>query len=392
MPGEPMIRKLCHCGLITLLIMGCQSKLDSFQQLVKELDEAEQEIRQRRDAVSEKIQEYNESNPDRTIDPSSLERLALDPGEAETLNQMLAAERDISYRGLLSEVVTINGRVRGLRERIIELQDQLPAPYLVERGDTHQAVSEQYLVENHGLTPREAGAIVQDAALVEELHVGFQVWLLYRDGIFGTYVTQGRASVSPGLAQRQARQRVVRTIESLTGERDMARTEADSLQELHDNLQERILFLRAEEIRLQTALSTLDQAVTEATERVVRGEEERQVLEAKLNSVFYAVDSMDRWKDRKVIVDPFFGSPRVRSLDRVEFEHAQDLRQDRIVTFDIRDYPSLKQFKKVDVFPRSFKANEQYVVSFSEDRAQAFVKLLTPEVFSGQKLIFALRD
>jgi hypothetical protein len=387
-----MIRKLYHFVLIALLILGCQSKLDSFQQLVKELDEVEQEIRLRRDAVSEKIQDFNESNPDRTIDPSSLERLALDPGEAETLSQMLGAERDVSYRGLLSEIVTVNGRVRGLRERIIELQDQLPAPYLVERGDTHQAVSERYLIENHGLTPREAGEIIQDAALVEELHVGFQVWLLYRDGIFGTYVTQGRASASPGRAQRQARQRVVRTIETLTGERDMARTEADSLQELHDNLQERILFLRAEEDRLQTAISTLDQVVTEAAARVVRGEKQREILEAKLNSVYYAVDSMDGWKERKVIVDPFFGSPRVRSLDRVKFEHAQDLRQDRIVTFDLRDYPSLKQFKKVDVFPRSFKADEQYVVSFSEDGDRAFVKLLSPAVFSGQKLIFALRD
>ena len=85
-------------------------------------------------------------------------------------------------------------------------------------------------------------------------------------------------------------------------------------------------------------------------------------------------------------------SPRVRSLERVLFENTQDLRANKIVTFDLRDYPQLKKFKRVDLFPRSFKAGQEYIVSFNEDRDQAFVKLLKPDVFSGQKLIFALRD
>ncbi|MEE2710531.1 MAG: hypothetical protein VYA69_13150 [Gemmatimonadota bacterium] len=387
-----MIRYIGLISLAALVLTGCERKLDTFQQLVKQLDEAEQEIRTRREEVQQKIQDYNAAHPERKIDPSSLEQMALDPRQAEALNQLLSDEQDVSYRGLLSEIVAVNGQVSALQEHVLDLQDQLPAPYTVQVGDTHQDVSVRYLVENHGLAPREARGIADDAALVEELYVGFQIWMLYRDGVFGTYVTRGDAKVSPGRAQRQARQRVTRTIETLTDERNFARSEADSIQELHDNLQERILFLRAEESRLQTEIASLAHSRDKAVAMVEFSEQQRAKLEERVNSVFYAVDTMKNWKDKKVISDPFFASPRVRSLERVLFENTQDLRANKIVTFDLRDYPQLKKFKRVDLFPRSFKAGQEYVVSYNEDRDQAFVKLLKPDVFSGQKLIFALRD
>lgn len=387
-----MIRYIGLVSLAALVLTGCERKLDTFQQLVKQLDEAEQEIRTRREEVQQKIEDYNAGHPERKIDPSSLEQMALDPRQAEALNQLLSNEQDVSYRGLLSEIVAVNGQVSALQEHILDLQDQLPAPYTVQVGDTHQDVSVRYLVENHGLAPREARGIADDAALVEELYVGFQIWMLYRDGVFGTYVTRGTAKVSPGRAQRQARQRVARTIETLTDERNFARSEADSIQELHDNLQERILFLRAEESRLQTEIASLAHSRDKAVAMVEFSEQQRAKLEERVNSVFYAVDTMKNWKDKKVIADPFFASPRVRSLERVLFENTQDLRANKIVTFDLRDYPQLKKFKRVDLFPRSFKAGQEYIVSYNEDRDQAFVKLLKPDVFSGQKLIFALRD
>ena len=387
-----MVKHICLAVIISLVLTGCERKLDTFQQLVQELDETEKEIRVRQDEIREMVHNYNASHPDGDqVDAFNIERMLLDPDEVDLLNRMLENEQDVSYRGLLSEIVDDHTQIIALQERLRRLQDQLPAPYTVQVGDTHRDVSLRYLMENHKMPIREAREVIDKTALVEEMYTGYQIWMLYQNGVFGSYVTQGTASVSPGRAQRQAKQRVARKIEALTDERDVARIQADSLQELHDTLRERLIFLRNEESRLQTEIAVLKQAHDTATARVEMSEQQRQMLEARLNSIFYEVDTMDRWKEKKVIADPLFGSPRVKSLAGVQFSQSHDLRENKILTFDLRDFPELKRFKQVDLFPRSFKAGQEYVASFDDDGDYVYVKILKPDVFAGQKIIFALR-
>ena len=44
-------------------------------------------------------------------------------------------------------------------------------------------------MENHRLAAAEARDDVEQTALVESQNVGNKVWLLYKDGLLGTYVT-----------------------------------------------------------------------------------------------------------------------------------------------------------------------------------------------------------
>lgn len=385
-----MVKYLCIAVIAGFVLAGCGRKLDTFQQMVQELDEAEKDIRSRQDEIRTMIQEYNAAHPDaQKIDASSIETMVMKPEEVETLNQMLANEQDVSYKGLVTEIVESHNQIRALQDRVRQVQQELPAPYTVQVGDTHSGVSINYLMENHGLSRQEAGNVVEKTALVEELYVGFQIWMLYKDGMFGTYVTQGTAPVSPGRAQQQAKQRIARKIDVITGERDYARVQADSLQELHDTLQERIVFLRNEENRLQMDIASLQASRDEAMVRVEMSEQQRKALETQLNSIYYEVDTLDGWKRKKVIADPLFGSPRVRSLATVQFSQSQDLRENNMVMFDSRSFPELRQIKRIDVFPRSFKEGEEYVVSVEGDRA--YFKILKPDAFAGQKVIFALR-
>lgn len=379
-------------ALVAVLCMNCGHEMDTFQELVKEMDETEQEIKTRQEEIRTRIQNYNAANPNRQIDTATMDRMVLDPDQAEALNQLLGDEKDVSYRGLVQEIVDGHKQIDILQERVRLLQESLPAPYTVQSGDTHLDISLRYLVENHGLTADQAREAVEQVALVEDLRAGFKIWLLYRDGDFGTYVTQGTSSVSPGRAQRAARQLITDRISNLTTERNTAQTMADSLQVLHDNLQERILFLRDEESRLQTEIASLAEARDAAIAKSNKAEQQSLLLESQINSVFYAVNTMDHWKEIRVISDPFFGGPRVKSLDKVDFSASHDLREGQILTFDTLTFPELKRIKKVDVFPRTFKAGQDYVVSFDESGDSAFIKLLKPDVFAGQKLLFALRD
>jgi hypothetical protein len=318
--------------------------------------------------------------------------MVLDSDQAEALSQRLGQEKDVSYRGLIQEIVDTHKQVDILQERIRLLQESLPAPYTVQSGDRHLDVALRYLMENHGLRANQAREAVAQVALVEDLHVGYKIWLLYRDGDFGTYVTQGTASISPGKAQRTAKQRIANRITTLVEERNTAQIFADTLQILHDNLQERILFLRSEESQLQSRIATLAQARDAALAKSDMAEQQGRMLEQQLNSIFYAVNTMDHWKELGVISDPFFGGPRVKSLAKVRFSESHDLRAGNILAFSTLTFPELKRIKKVDVFPRTFKDGQEYIVSFDESGDQAFVKLLKPDVFLAQRVIFALRD
>jgi len=386
------MRSVLFFCLVAILSMNCGHQMEPFQELVKELDETEQEIRTKQESIRSRIQEYNADNPKKQIDTETLNRMVLDSDQAEALSQRLGQEKDVSYRGLIQEIVDTHKQVDILQERIRLLQESLPAPYTVQSGDRHLDVALRYLMENHGLRANQAREAVAQVALVEDLHVGYKIWLLYRDGDFGTYVTQGTASISPGKAQRTAKQRIANRITTLVEERNTAQIFADTLQILHDNLQERILFLRSEESQLQSRIATLAQARDAALAKSDMAEQQGRMLEQQLNSIFYAVNTMDHWKELGVISDPFFGGPRVKSLAKVRFSESHDLRAGNILAFSTLTFPELKRIKKVDVFPRTFKDGQEYIVSFDESGDQAFVKLLKPDVFLAQRVIFALRD
>jgi hypothetical protein len=389
---EAVMRSVLFFCLVAILSMNCGHQMEPFQELVKELDETEQEIRTKQESIRSRIQEYNADNPKKQIDTQTLNRMVLDSDQAEALSQRLGQEKDVSYRGLIQEIVDTHKQVDILQERIRLLQESLPAPYTVQSGDRHLDVALRYLMENHGLRANQAREAVAQVALVEDLHVGYKIWLLYRDGDFGTYVTQGTASISPGKAQRTAKQRIANRITTLVEERNTAQIFADTLQILHDNLQERILFLRSEESQLQSRIATLAQARDAALAKSDMAEQQGRMLEQQLNSIFYAVNTMDHWKELGVISDPFFGGPRVKSLAKVRFSESHDLRAGNILAFSTLTFPELKRIKKVDVFPRTFKDGQEYIVSFDESGDQAFVKLLKPDVFLAQRVIFALRD
>jgi hypothetical protein len=378
------------------LIMGCATEIETFEELVERLNETEQEIRDRQDEIQATISQFNETHPENQVDAESLTNMALNPDHEAVLNEMLATEADVSYRGLVQEIIDTRGEVAGLQQEMQDLRDDLPAPYTVQRGDSHLQIALEYLMENHGLAAAEARDAVEQTALVESLHVGNQVWLLYMDGILGSYVTQGTADMSPGRAQRIARARINRKIATLTDERDAAQARAafiaDSLNQVKDMLEERIVFLRSEEERLNGQIAMLSEARDEALAQRDMEEQARLEAEMKLNSIFYAVNTMDHWKDSRVIKDPFFGGPRVESLSGVGFSQSQDLREGTVLTIELSAFPSLKSIKKVDVFPRTFRDGQDYVVAFHPSGERVSIELLAPDNFTGQNVLFALRD
>jgi hypothetical protein len=188
---------------------GSIKNIEDLQHRVAKLNELNQDIEHKRNEVYSLIREYNAARPDSAkFDITSFDTLMGAP-EKELLKAMFNEEKDISYSGLLKAIVQKNNEIVDLKAKINELRNQLPEPYVIKPGDTHYDIVLNYLMTKHGLSKSEALKVAWRTALIDELLPNNEVWLMYRNGVVGSFVTQGIAPVSPMTVHVLAKQRLL---------------------------------------------------------------------------------------------------------------------------------------------------------------------------------------
>lgn len=118
----------------------------------------------------------------------------------------LAKERDSLQRQLetsqgadevlRSELKTRDEQLTALEGQIRAAGAVTPDSVSALEGDRHDRLAMDYL-RSKGVGTSEAYRLVSQVALTEVLLPGFKVWFLYRNGQFGTWVSQGAAATSP---------------------------------------------------------------------------------------------------------------------------------------------------------------------------------------------------
>lgn len=231
--------------IVVFFISSCGKKkpedIKEFQELITELDHRNADIMQKRQEIQDILQAYNQSVPEeKKVKFNFGDGQVMTPEEEKTIRELLQKEKDVSYQGLLKQVVEKNSDIENLQRQIAELQSRLPKPYDVKRGDTHYKLCVKYVMEVEGLSRAQADSLVDRVALITDLVKGFQVWFYYNNGVFGTFVTQGTAKISPSRLARITRRKVIEEA------RAQGRTQAfeeimDSLQRhsMYDSLQEK---------------------------------------------------------------------------------------------------------------------------------------------------------
>lgn len=187
--------------LLCLLIFttNCSNELtfDDFKSSVNEINRQQRELFEKSEDVSKMIRKVNKKFPNEkiTFDTS----LGLSGEQEQKLLGLIQNEKDVTTKGLLQELLDSEKEIFELKENIQEIQDQLPKPYIVKRGDSHMKVAVSYLMDVEGLDKQSARKLVDQVALVDEMIPGFYIWLYYNKETndFGTYVTQGEAKVNP---------------------------------------------------------------------------------------------------------------------------------------------------------------------------------------------------
>jgi len=187
--------------ILAFIISACSSKPENvadFQDLVGRLDQKTNSIQQMNKEMSDLVRQYNQGkSPEERVKFSGIDSLGFDEKQQSALKDMLDKEENVNYRGLLQKIVEKTDEAASLQSEIENLRAKLPAPKRVKMGDTHFLVAKDYLVKEQGLDEKSAKALIDRVALIDEVVPGFDIWLYYNDGVFGTYVTQGSSRISP---------------------------------------------------------------------------------------------------------------------------------------------------------------------------------------------------
>jgi hypothetical protein len=303
--------------------------------------------------------------------------MLLTQDQKRALEARIQIEKDSSRRGLLREILDQDLELHALSDHLLQLKASLPSPEIAGLGDSHYGLALRFL-KSHGQSDAQARSTLSRVILSERLAPGFEVYHFYANGEYGTWVAQGKATLSPeALAARDP--------DTLASERDTAvatgqrlQRELGLLESQKQHIEQEIASIQAERARFLEGQASL------------RSEHEQQV--ASLNALHYLVGTRERLVQDEIIEIPLLGrAVSGRHWRDAVFTHSLDLRSGHTLTFTAQEL-GLRQIGKVSVVPGSYTPGEHYRLALSPDHQTATVELLALPRFKNDKVVFAVTE
>ncbi len=219
--------------ILMAAVFGCGKKevssYEEFNKLVKQVQKKNEEIGTINKDITDMVSQYNANRKaDEQIElPDSI--MGLNKDQLKLIQNMVEKEQDLTYRGLLNQVIDKNMKIDKMSAEIEDLKAILPKPYIVKRGDSHEKICVNFLVNEKAVAKDEAMKLIDEVRLIDEMMEGFNVWLYYNEGTFGTFVTQGSARISPNKFNRILRRRQLEAARESGREEAMNQLKTDSL-------------------------------------------------------------------------------------------------------------------------------------------------------------------
>jgi hypothetical protein len=303
--------------------------------------------------------------------------LQLTEEQKAALEDRIKAEKNSSYQALLQEVLDKDKEMKTLNEKISRLRSLLPKPDVAKANDSHYGMAMRFL-RKKGVSEEKAKALIARVLIMDKLAPGFEIYHFYNNGVYGSWVSQGRAAITPTELQAEEKAKI-------EGERDVANEKAAKLGE-------EVADLTAQKQKLTADIDALQVEKTNMIKAIDGLSATNESQKAKLNSLHYAVGARKALEQQGVIVVPVFAKDRAGAnwSDGV-FTHSVDLRSQDSITLTAAD-AGLQKISKVFVIPGSLEKDKHYSLVLAEDRASATVKILTKDRFRNEKVVFALSD
>jgi len=362
-----------------LVIPACDPKKESENPEIRDLAQKAAEL----DKLNQTAQ-VSEAEQNRKLKAAGVndvkpnpETLQLSPAQKEALEARIKAEKNSSYQALLQEVLDKDAELKEIHEKMDRLKAVLPRPDVAKDNDSHYGMAMRYL-RKRGVREEQARVLISHVLVMDKLAPGFLVYHFYSNGVYGTWVAQGKATMTPTELQTEERVKI-------EGERDDAQAQATKANEELIDLNAQKEKITADVAALQAEKATM---VTELAGLATTGETQR----AKLNSLHYVVGGRKDLEAKGIIVVPVFAKDRAGTnwADEV-FTGALDLRSQDTLTITAQQL-GLKAIGRVSVVPGSLLKDKHYAVTISQDKSSATIKILNKERFRNEKVAFAVSD
>ncbi|BDU77842.1 hypothetical protein METESE_28000 [Mesoterricola sediminis] len=351
---------------------GQDKEITNLQEKAAELDKMSQKANVAGADQSRKLKEAGVND----IRPNA-ETLQLTPEQKAALEERIKAEKNSSYQALLQEVLDKDKEIKELNEKISKLRAVLPKPDLAKENDSHYGMAMRFL-KRKGVSEAKAKQLISRVLIMDKLAPGFEVYHFYNNGVYGTWVSQGKATITPTELQAEEKAKI-------EGERDSAQAEVTKKsEELTD--------LSAQKAKLIADIEALQGEKTKMIKEMEALNASNEAAKAKLNSLHYVVGERKALEKDGVIIVPIFAKDRAGSnwSDGV-FTKAMDLRSQDTITITAGEV-GLKKIGKISVVPGSIEKDKHYSLTISEDRATAVIKILVKDRFKNEKVVFAVTD
>lgn len=372
---RPTLALALMAASVLMVSTACKREDPQIRELTQKAAEADKANQQLNQAGSEQQKKLAQAGVN-DIKPNA-ETLQLTDEQKKALEERIKNEKNSSYQALLQEVLDKDKEIKDLNGKLAKLKADLPKPDVAKPNDNHYSMALRFL-KKKGVPEAEAKKLVSRVAILDKLAPGFEVYHFYANGTYGTWVSQGKAKITPNDLMRQER-------EKIEGERDEAVAQ-------NEKLQEEVVDLEGQKKKIEEEIAGLRSERTNLIEERAKLQSDNAAQVSKLNSLHYVVGTRDKLKADGVIEIPVFAKDRAGKNWRDEvFTQSLDLRSAKSIVIKAAEL-GLKKIGKVNVVPGSYLKDEHYKLTISEDKMTATIELITVSRFKNDKVVFAVTD
>ena len=381
------MKRLAYAGMVAVLMVAAACSQESGKETVnsqmataQKIANLEQKIDANQQEVNTLLKQYVQSGGQ---DLGAVMGQGLTPEQTQLLEAKLKSEEGIGYLDLVSDILSKQKNIEDLRVRIQDLEKTLPSPEDVQKGQRHFDLAMAYLTKEKGLDPAAAKALVMKVNLVDDLVPGFKVWNFYDEGVYGTFVTQGDAKVSPYYVTEKAKQNLIDQKNAAVAQRDeLAKAKADLTQQVAD--------LSSKRDQLNQEVSMLQAEREDLTKKVSDLQSQRDDFEARNNSVFYRIGWRKNLENEGMVRDPWYARPTLAKFSPADYPQHLDLRSSDTLVFSAQQ-AGVAKITKVGLAPGSlYKEGNDYAVTVAADGSKASLRFLNKDKFRAGRSIMIL--
>jgi len=348
------------------------SKITQMSSLVQKVRKLEDSIQTNQNDILTLVKEYKEKTGKNL---PTLDIINLSEEEKLLLEEKINSESNISIKNLLAEILSKKSEILELNMHIRNIEKFLPKPHIVSDGENHYQIAMDYLLNVKGVEKSEALVLVEKTFMFEPIIPGFKIWNFFSGGEFGSFVSQGTASVSPNEINRKAKRKLIDARDEAIIERDVMANDVRLLRNKRDDILRQISALNNEKVHLLNKIEELNI--------------ENSSIVKTVNSLHYIIDTKSNLIKGGVLKGGFLRSLKMQAISRELFSRSVDLRSDSKIILESKDF-NLKKIRKITIFPKFYKKNIDYEISFEKNKKYAEFTILNSNKLKNERIVISV--